>query len=157
MCSDQSAAFWVFFVGVFVIFLDVILNRGYRISHSFLLPHSFSRQNNFQNSLFPDPSTTSRSINNSLRVYHFLDSEPELGKLKEFNSQKVKVPVNRAFKSYSFLPSKKSIKKQRSSAWNFLQHPTSLPPVKKKMCIGVSISNLNTVALVFSCLLFFKE
>ena len=93
-----------FFVSVFVIFLDVILNRGYRISHSFRLPHSSSRQNNFQNSLFPNPSTTSRSINNSLGVYHFLDSEPELGKLKEFNSQKVKVPVNRAFKSYSFLP-----------------------------------------------------
>ena len=57
---------------------------------------------------------SSRKIRNSLSVYFFLNSEPQLGKSKEFNNQGLK--VNRNFKCYIlFLPSKNN-KKQTSSA-----------------------------------------
>ena len=71
------------------------------------VPHS-PRQNNTPNLL------SSRHIRNSLSVYLFLNSEPQLGKSKEFNNQGLK--VNRNFKCYIlFLPSKNN-KKQKSSA-----------------------------------------
>ena len=61
--------------------------------------------------------TRPRHIKNSLSVYLFLDSEPQLGKSKESNNQGMKLQVKRAFKSYSFL----LIKIQTDSAWNWPQ------------------------------------
>ena len=53
-----------------------------------------------------------RNIKDNLSVYLFLDSEPRLGKSKEFNNQRVK--VNKAFKSYSIFFARKTIKNRQS-------------------------------------------
>ena len=56
---------------------------------------------------------SSRHIRNSLSVYLFVNSEPQLGKSKEFNNQGLK--VNRNFKCYIlFLPSKKITKNRQA-------------------------------------------
>ena len=80
--------------------------------HSFLL-HPFPQANLSSGTLSPPPMqnifhnstptlfTASRRINNSLSLYIFLYSEPQLSKSKEFNNRGLKVQVNRAFKSYS--------------------------------------------------------
>ena len=53
-------------------------------------------------------------INNSLSVYLFLDTKSQLGKSKEFNNQGMKVQVKKAFKSYSFFGTKKTIKNRQA-------------------------------------------
>ena len=79
----------------------------------------------------------------------FLDFELQLGKSKEFNNERTKVQVKRAFKSYFFCH-KKVIKRQTGSAWNFLQLPI---PVYR----GVVIPYLKINAPIFCCPLFFKN
>ena len=56
------------------------------------------------------PFSASRHINNSLNVYLFHDFELQPGKSKEFNNNKMKVQVKRAFRSY-FVCNLKSNKK----------------------------------------------
>ena len=118
--------------------------------HSFLLPpsahrviHSKPRWSNFYNSL-PFLLCTSRHISNSLSVYFFLDSEPKLGKSKEFNNQDMEVQVKRAFKCY-FWP----IKKQTGSTWNFVQ-----PPMQVCRCASIPNFKINASFLCFP--FFFK-
>ena len=74
------------------------------IVHNFLLSPRLPGK-----SLVPT-SSSSRLISNYICVYLFLNSEPQLGKSKEFNNQGMKVQVNKDFKTYYFLSPKKEKK-----------------------------------------------
>ena len=56
-------------------------------------------------------------------MYFFLNSEPQLSRLKEFNNQRMR--WRRAFRSYFFV-TKKTIKKQTCSELNFLETPVQV-------------------------------
>ena len=77
----------------------------------------------------------SRHINNSFSVYHFLDSESQLGKSKELNNQAMKVHVKRAFISHSFLLQKKKnadrLCMKFSSTLNTVVKQVPQPPISK--------------------------
>ena len=57
----------------------------------------------------PSPSA-SRHIKNNLYIYHFLNSELQLGKSNELNNEQKKAQVKKALKNYLFV-TKKVIKK----------------------------------------------
>ena len=85
------------------------------IFHSFLLPPSPSKVSHLpprKNNVQTFPLLASRLISNSLIVYRFVDSEPQLDKSNEFNNQGMKGQVKRAFNSY-FLCYKKTLKNSR--------------------------------------------
>ena len=72
------------------------------------------RQNIFHPLSHPPP--TCKYISNSLSVYHFLNTEAQLCKLKEFNTKEMKFQIKIAFLSYSFFYYQETIKKQTGSA-----------------------------------------
>ena len=66
--------------------------------------YSFTRDHSFILPPWKILSQTSVHINDSLSMYLSLDSELYPGKSKEFNNQRIKIQVKRAFiKSYFFL------------------------------------------------------
>ena len=75
---------------------------------------------------------TSRHINNILKVYLFLDSEPQLGKSKELNNQGMIAEAKRVFKSHSFT---KNTRKRDRLCLKFFSKTIQL-------CRGVSIPYL---------------
>ena len=90
----------------------------------------------------------SRHINNSFSVYHFLDSESQLGKSKELNNQAMKVHVKRAFISHSFLLQKK---KSRQALHEIFFNP-------KYSCeAGASTPYFKIQHPLFCCLLFQRK
>ena len=119
--------------------------------------YSFTRYNSFLKSPFqslPEKQknsslNTSKHINSNLNVYLFLDSKLQLGKSIEFSNEWMKVQVKRAWRSYFFV-TKKVIKKQTSSAWNFLQP-------SMQVCRGAYIPCFSINALIFCCPFFYKE
>ena len=117
---------------------------------SFLQTYFQSLPGNQEN---PSPSA-SRHINNSLSVYLLLDSELYIDKPKEFNNERMKVQVKRAFKSY-FLSPKNNKKADRLHEIFFnLQYKCakvpispiskSVPPFSAAPSFMKNISNLRS-------------
>ena len=100
--------------------MAILVFHGFNIGkviifHSFLLPPSPSKVSHLpprKNNVQTFPLLASRLISNSLIVYRFVDSEPQLDKSNEFNNQGMKGQVKRAFNSY-FLCYKKTSKNSR--------------------------------------------
>ena len=89
--------------------------------------------------------------NNNFSVYHFLDSESQLGKSKELNNQAMKVHVKRAFISHSFLLQKKKKKKCRQALHEIFFN------LKYSCEAGASTPYFKIQHPLFCCLLFQRK
>ena len=125
------------------------MNKFWSKFHIQILWYSFTRDNRFLLTPFQslsgkqeNPSSgTSIHVNNNLSVHFFLGSE--------LSNERMKVQVKRVFKGYFFV-TKKTIRKQTVSAWNFLQ-----PSIQ--VCRGAYISYFKIKAPIFCCFIFFEE
>ena len=117
--------------------------------HVQILWYSFNRENRFPLTTPPplphqylqgkqknSSSGASRHINNNLSEYLFLESEIN-------NGGRLLIWVKRAFKSYFFV-TKKRIRKQTGSAWNFLQPTIQVCRVTYTPGFKINVSTLRS-------------
>ena len=88
------------------------------------------------------------TLDTSLRVHLFFDSELYLCRSKESNNQGIKVQVKGTFKSYSFLSQKKQ--ESRQALLEFFLNP------KYKCAANASTPHFKINMILFCCPLFFK-